>query len=425
MIKIHCPIYGEIQISEMANIIINTPEFQRLKHIKQNGLLYLKFPTMTHSRFEHSIGVYHLTGILLDKLKADNENLHFASTEFNDYIYLDNFIIDLIKIAGLCHDLGHGPFSHHFDNLVSGSKHNNKKHENRSIKILEQIIKKNSILTEKLNKSNIDFIKNIIVPINGNKSFVYQVIYNKINGIDIDKMDYMIRDAYYLSKCLDLSQDAIKKYYYAYTSYDKIHLPILNEIIESDISLNHNQISTMISNIITNITINNNGILDYPNEKINDIVKLFDTRFILHILFYRSVETNLINFMMNDILIYTNIYNEFVKSIENLDEFIYLTDDVILFKIDEFYNKTENTYIKKLINNFRNKNYFTLKNITLLESDLINSNDTIYKIEDPGNGSNIVIVKYFCDVVNNPWNLEIWNSRKAIKYIIEFNTNLF
>ena len=62
-------IHGYIDINPIAQSIIDTPEFQRLRYIHQTGVLYLVYPTANHSRFEHSIGVYHLGTIMIKKLQ--------------------------------------------------------------------------------------------------------------------------------------------------------------------------------------------------------------------------------------------------------------------------------------------------------------------------------------------------------------------
>ena len=97
-------IHGDINIDPIAQSIIDTPEFQRLRYIHQTGVLYLVYPTAVHSRFEHSLGVYHLGIIMIKKLKEKHPEININSE-----------IILMVGIAGLCHDLGHLLFSHLFD----------------------------------------------------------------------------------------------------------------------------------------------------------------------------------------------------------------------------------------------------------------------------------------------------------------------
>ena len=67
--QIHDPIHGTVTITHIMKMIIDTPEFQRLRDLKQLGASYFVFPSATHTRFEHSIGVSHLAGKLMETLQ--------------------------------------------------------------------------------------------------------------------------------------------------------------------------------------------------------------------------------------------------------------------------------------------------------------------------------------------------------------------
>uniref|UniRef100_A0A3B3VH18 HD/PDEase domain-containing protein n=1 Tax=Poecilia latipinna TaxID=48699 RepID=A0A3B3VH18_9TELE len=98
------PIHGNIELHPILVKIIDTPQFQRLRNIKQLGGVYYVYPGASHNRFEHSIGVAYLAGELLQTLKEKQQKLR-----------IDERDVLCVQIAGLCHDLGHGPFSHMFD----------------------------------------------------------------------------------------------------------------------------------------------------------------------------------------------------------------------------------------------------------------------------------------------------------------------
>ena len=157
--------------------IIDTPEFQRLRNLKQLGATYLVFPCANHTRFEHSLGVAYLTEIMLNNIKNNQPELG-----------LDNRTILLVKIAGLIHDIGHGCFSHFFDKmLLKDCKSKYKYHENRSILILENMIKKYSI---DIKEKEVKFINNIINSTDKNTEWIYQIVANAINSLDTDKFDF-------------------------------------------------------------------------------------------------------------------------------------------------------------------------------------------------------------------------------------------
>lgn len=166
-------IHGPIKICQDAKRIIDTPEYQRLRNIKQLGCVSYVFPCATHTRFEHSIGVYHLAKKYMDILN----NNYFTKIEYK-----------LISIAALIHDLGHGPFSHLFDDFVGG-----KNHEYRSIELFKFMNTKYNL---GYSEDNINFIKDVIEPHNiesKDKKYCYQIVSNN-NGIDVDRMDYIMRD---------------------------------------------------------------------------------------------------------------------------------------------------------------------------------------------------------------------------------------
>ena len=174
MPTINCNIHGNIHLCKLASKIVDTEEFQRLRNIKQLGCVSYIFPTAVHTRFEHSLGVYHLSKIYMKILNKFHMN--FNRTEYA-----------LISIAALIHDLGHGPYSHLYDDWQNICNH-----EYRSIEIFKMMNKKyNFGLSEK----NIQFIYNVIDPkfLNEKKPYLFQIVSNK-SGIDVDRIDYMMRD---------------------------------------------------------------------------------------------------------------------------------------------------------------------------------------------------------------------------------------
>ncbi|XP_052402770.1 deoxynucleoside triphosphate triphosphohydrolase SAMHD1-like [Carassius gibelio] len=210
------PIHGHMELHPLMVKIIDTPQFQRLRHIKQLGGTYLVYPGASHNRFEHSLGVAHLAGRLVKVLHNNQPELKITKQDFL-----------CVQIAGLCHDLGHGPFSHVFDGLViPGAKKMKKlrglhddipgnwKHEQMSVQMFDDIVRSLKAENEDVMKEHglddrdITFIKELIEGAktsewryegrDEDKSFLYEIVANKQNGIDVDKWDYFARDCHHL-----------------------------------------------------------------------------------------------------------------------------------------------------------------------------------------------------------------------------------
>lgn len=101
------PVYKTIGLSELETEIIDTPVFQRLRRVKHLGLVSLVYPGADFSRFDHSLGVCHITGQILSAIKNANPELLDDDKEIQKY-----------RLAGLLHDIGHYPFSHPMEEAI-------------------------------------------------------------------------------------------------------------------------------------------------------------------------------------------------------------------------------------------------------------------------------------------------------------------
>lgn len=204
------PIHGHVELHPLLIKIIDTPQFQRLRNIKQLGGTYFVFPGASHNRFEHCIGVGYLAGRLVQALNERQPELLISRRD-----------ILCVQIAGLCHDLGHGPFSHMFDGMfIPRARPDIRwKHEAASLTMFDYLVDDNDLrpVMEQhglVLPNDLDFIKEQIAgplqksasqsdewPYKGrtqDKSFLYEIVANKRNGIDVDKWDYFARDCYHL-----------------------------------------------------------------------------------------------------------------------------------------------------------------------------------------------------------------------------------
>ncbi|KAL3060859.1 hypothetical protein OYC64_009130 [Pagothenia borchgrevinki] len=203
------PIHGGMELHPLLVKIIDTPQFQRLRNIKQLGACYLVYPGATHNRCEHSIGVGYLAGELVKALKEKQPELYITDRD-----------ILCVQIAGLCHDLGQGPFSHVFDQMfIPKAKMKTWKHEDASVEMFDHLVRSNEDLKGMMKACGLKlpqdlvFIKEMIKPRAAQeesspqwpykgrpeeKSFLYEIVANKRNGIDVDTFDYFARDSYHL-----------------------------------------------------------------------------------------------------------------------------------------------------------------------------------------------------------------------------------
>ena len=154
-------VYGDINLNKFEVSIMDMPQFQRLRRIKQLGLISLIYPGANHTRFEHSIGTMNLGSKLAEELELEKDE------------------IELIRTSALLHDIGHGPFSHVSEGVLSVP------HE----KLTEYVIKNTSmkdLLEEK-------FYVNEIVDIINGRGHLGPIVSGEL---DVDRMDYLLRDSH-------------------------------------------------------------------------------------------------------------------------------------------------------------------------------------------------------------------------------------
>jgi HD superfamily phosphohydrolase len=130
--RIRDPVHGIVvfregdKLDQLAWSLLDTPEFQRLRRIKQLGVSEFVFPSATHTRFAHCMGVFHTARVLVGIIERE---LRAAGDE------PDPDRAQVAVIAALLHDLGHGPFSHTFEG-VQKSRGINKRHERWTAEII-------------------------------------------------------------------------------------------------------------------------------------------------------------------------------------------------------------------------------------------------------------------------------------------------
>jgi len=175
--EIKDPVHGYVHITEVEKGIIDSFPVQRLRRLRQLAGAEYVYPGANHTRFEHSIGVMYLAGLL-----AENPYLsqHLSEDE-----------VQTIRIAALLHDVGHGPFSHIFEYLLE--KFLQKTHEDINIWVIQ-----NSELKDLIGGLGCDPTEVAKLSVGWlnkpGKMFMDQIIRS---AVDVDKLDFVVRDTYH------------------------------------------------------------------------------------------------------------------------------------------------------------------------------------------------------------------------------------
>ncbi|XP_027187416.1 uncharacterized protein [Cicer arietinum] len=244
------------------------------------------YPGAVHSRFEHSLGVYWMAGKAIDIIKK------YQGPELG----IEQFDVFAVKLAGLLHDVGHGPFSHTFEReflplVLNGSTWS---HEEMSEKMVDHIVDQHNIdLDPQLLKKVKEMITSSShhpqdhLPQRDNQ-FLYDIVANGRNGIDVDKFDYIIRD----SRACGLG-----------CNFQPERLMETMQVMDDEIC--------------------------YRAKDYLTIHKLFTTRADLHRTVYTHAKVKAIELMVVDALVKANPYLHITSSINQPSDFWKLDDSIL------------------------------------------------------------------------------------------------
>ena len=178
------PIHGLIRLTEQERSIVDTPVFQRLRRIRQLAMADLVYPGALHTRFEHSLGTMHISQRILTRI-AETEDVPDDD-------------VRIVRLAALLHDIGHGPFSHvseyvldqFYDrDAVGPAALREKIHEKITVDIIDRRPEIASLLTDAEREAVIRIIQGT-----GLRDYRRDIV---SSSLDADKMDYLLRDAYF------------------------------------------------------------------------------------------------------------------------------------------------------------------------------------------------------------------------------------
>lgn len=338
------PIHGFMRFDELCVKVIDTPQFQRLRDLKQLGSCYFAFPGSSHNRFEHCLGVGHLSGIVVERFKALQPELDITQRQ-----------VQLLRMAGLVHDLGHGPFSHVFDNEFMPRARPNATvqfhHEIMSAKMLDLLVDENHI---EVDSSDVRFVKELITsgkddpPIAGTTSgfggveeqqqhgggsgsdtesicsigsgrnngmrFLFDIVANARNGIDVDKLDYLARDP----KNVGVE------------SFDFRRLLNYSRVIDDEIC--------------------------FEQKTIHSCYDLFYHRYMLFKEIYTHRATKAVEYMICDAMLEANNVMKIAEAVDDPREYQHLTDHVL--KTIEVSKQPELAAARRIVLNIRKRNLY-------------------------------------------------------------------
>ena len=159
-------VHDWIPLGPVASDLVDTPPVQRLRHIKQLSTVRLVYPSASHTRFEHSLGVYHLAREALRSLGVDGDRAEH------------------VRAAALLHDVGHGPYGHQTEDVIR--RHTGRDHDDIGELLYE------TELAGVLGSHDLD--PDRVAELVAGKGELGQLVSGEL---DVDRMDYLVRDAHH------------------------------------------------------------------------------------------------------------------------------------------------------------------------------------------------------------------------------------
>ncbi|KAK7455784.1 hypothetical protein VKT23_010815 [Stygiomarasmius scandens] len=243
-------------------------------------------------------GVAHIARVLVEHLRRQQPELGITDRD-----------IESVQIAGLCHDLGHGPWSHFWDGVFipKAFPGSDWTHERGSEEMFKYLISDNNI---RMNEDDAEFIMALIAGDHKRtpkeKKFLFDVVANRESGLDVDKFEYIQRDSHMLGDPIKIN---------------------ISRILES---------ARVIDDHIC-----------FDWKDLSKIYNIFESRFHLHERYYNHKTAKAIEYMLLDALLFAEPTLHFAKNIENPTQYLHLTDSIMQFiqhSKDESLIKAQNIF---------------------------------------------------------------------------------
>ena len=176
MAEIRDPVHGYVKMTKVERDLVDTPFIQRLRRVHQLAGSYLVYPGAVHTRFEHVVGAMHLAGQIAESLVPAEG--------------IDSDQVQEVRIAALLHDVGHGPFSHMYEEVLAEKA--DITHEDITQRIVlettvRDVLERNGFSAKKMSQLAVG-------KLNSRPPFMNEII---AGGLSADIMDYLLRDSYF------------------------------------------------------------------------------------------------------------------------------------------------------------------------------------------------------------------------------------
>jgi HD superfamily phosphohydrolase len=281
---------------------IDVHELQRLEDIKQLGPASKVYRGAVHNRLSHCIGTSYLANRFVKRIRLCYPEL--GVTE------LDVF---LVTVAGLYHDIGHGPFSHLFEEFMK-SRGIDWDHEEVGCNIIR--VKLSYLFSEHGGEESMETVIAMIKgeydekeqSKNPGKRFLYEIVHNSRTGIDVDKFDYYLRDSYNANVKISYNADRLQECF------------VIKE-----------------------------GKIMYPSKEYHNIFEFFHTRNILHATLYNHNAVWQIDEMVLQIFREGISHFDFIEEDHTLEKFLGLNDGILRTIGSKTWNLLQNRILYKTI----------------------------------------------------------------------------
>ena len=196
--EFRCPIHGFVKLNAWERDIVDHWAFRRLRRIRQLAWTDYVYPGAMHTRFEHSLGVLQIATWLYDAITTNSKDVLQSELSYKSEGLQRQK--QLVRLAALLHDVGHGPFSHASEKLMPKKDDGNRyKHEDYSAAIIRNILR--DVIENHQMNNNCGFKADDIASLlEGSSKAASNILWRDIisGQMDADRMDYLLRDSYHI-----------------------------------------------------------------------------------------------------------------------------------------------------------------------------------------------------------------------------------